>query len=371
MKRKKIKKASIVIVVIIILVIVIEIVNPIKLYNKYQLKNLNYNEVSIENILKNNLKKEVLELPYNKTLDIVFQSNDFKLDNFGIYKDLTYYELDDYTKNVNILIEKGYNKEEINYILRSATNESLKDFLEKDYIENISKFLEYDFAKLENIERYVKYQNEHNIDKELVVIYVNIGLDKKFYEDATTTNKFSYDMLVNKYNGISEDFVPESLVDVPSEYGTKQKLNEETLKAFTKMSEDCKAATNYKILVRSGYRDYKEQEKTYNTYLKTYGKTYAENYVAHPGYSEHHTGLAIDVKAESSDVFATSKESAWVYENAYKYGFILRYKKEYENITGIKYESWHFRYVGETIAKYIHDHEMTYEEYYVRFIENK
>ena len=371
MKKKKLKKKSIVIIVIIILIIVVEIVNPIKLYNQYQLRNINYNETSIDVILKNNLKKQVLELDYNKTLDIIFQSKDFKVENFDIYKELTYYELEDYTKNVNLLIEKGYNKDEINYILKSADNDSLKEFVKKDYIKDVSKFLEYDFSKLSYIDRYIKYQDEHNIDKELVVIYVNIGLDKKYYEDTTETDKFSYDMLVNKYHGVSEEFVPLNLVDVPSDYGKNQKLNEETLKAFIKMSNDCKAATNYKLLVRSGYRDFEDQEKTYNSYLKTYGKTYAENYVTHPGYSEHHTGLAIDIKAESSDVFANSKESKWTYENAYKYGFILRYKKEFENITGIKYETWHFRYVGEEIAKYLNEHEMTYEEYYVRMLENK
>ena len=373
MKRKKVKlkNKSITAIVIILLIIVIEIINPIKLYNKYQLKNLNYSDKSIEVILKNNLKKEILEMEYNKTLDIIFQESEFNIKNYDIYKELNYYELDDYTKNINKLIEKGYTKDDINNILKSATNESLKDLLEKDYIENISNFLEYDFSKLEYLDRYIEYQSKYNIDKELVVIYVNIGLDKNYYEDVKTLDTFSKDMLINKYRGVNEDFVPLDLVDVPDEYGKDQKLNEDALKSFIKMSEDCMIDTGYKLLIRSGYRDYKEQEKTYNSYLKTYGKTYAENYVAHPGYSEHHTGLAIDIKAESSDVFVNSKESKWTYENAYKYGFILRYKKEYEDITGIKYESWHFRYVGEKIAEYIHENEMTYEEYYIRFIENK
>ncbi len=371
MKKKKVKKKSIVVLIIIILIIIVEIVNPIKLYNKYQLKNLNYQEASIENILKNNFKKEVMDLKYNKTLDIVFSSKDFNSKNFDVYKNIEYIELNDFTKNINKLIEKGYKAEEINYILKSATNESLKAFLEKDYQENVSKFLEYDFSILSNLDRYIKYQDEHNIDKELVVIYVNIGLDSNYYTNTNKVESFSFDMLVNKYNELDKDYVPESLVDVPSDYGKDQKLNETVLKAFIKMSEDCKASTGNKILVRSGYRSYETQENTYNSYLKTYGKNYAENYVAHPGFSEHQTGLAIDIKAESNEVFAKSKESKWVYENAYKYGFILRYKKEYEDITGINYESWHFRYVGEEIAKYIYEKDITYEEYYIRFLNKK
>ena len=370
-KKGKLKKKSIVLIVIIVLIIIVEIINPIKLYNKYQLKNLGFNDTSIENILKNGLKDKVLEQGYNKTIDIIFNSEDFNIKNYDIYVDLTYYELDDYTKNVNTLIAKGYDKEDINNILKKANNETLKEFVDKDYIKDVSKFLEYDFSLLSNIDRYIKYQDEHNMDAELVVIYVNIGLDNDFYKNTTTTDKFSYDMLINKYHGISDDFTPENIVDVPKGYGENEKLNEECLKAFIKMSDDCKAETGYKLLVRSGYRDIESQKKTYNSYLKTYGKTYAENYVTHPGFSEHHTGLAIDVRAESADIFASSKESKWAYLNAYKYGFILRYKKEYENITGIKYESWHFRYVGEEIASYIHEHDMTYEEYYVRFLNNK
>ena len=370
-KKVKVKKKVFVLIIITFILIIVVIINPIKLYNKYQLKNLGFSDSSIQTIMKTNLNKKILELPYSKTLDIVLASSDFDVKNFDIYKELEYYEFDNYTKNINVLIKKGYTTEEINYILKSANNDSLNEFLKKDYINNISKFLEYNFSILSNLDRYINYQNEHNIDSELVVIYVNIGLDKQYYQDIVETNKFSYNMLVNKYHGVSSDFVPENLVDVPSDYGKNQKLNEETLKAFIKMSEDCKSATGYKLLVRSGYRDFEEQKKTYNTYLKTYGKSYAENYVTHPGFSEHHTGLAIDIKAESSDVFANSKESAWTYQNAYKYGFILRYKKEYEDITGIKYESWHFRYVGEEIAKYINENEMTYEEYYIRFLNNK
>lgn len=371
MKEKKLKKKNIIIATIILLIILIEIINPIKLYNQYQLKNIGFSDVAIENILKNNLKKEILENGYTETLDEIFKSKDYDLKNFNRYTKIKYHKLDNYTKIINQLIKKGYSDTDINNILKNATNEEIKDFLDEEYKKDISKFLQYDFSILNNLNRYIAYQNEHNMDAELVVIHVNIGLDKKYYEDVTTTDKFSYDMLVNKYHGVTESFVPEKLVDVPETYGTNQKLNEETLKAFIKMSNDCKAETGYQLLVRSGYRDFKEQEKTYNLYLKSYGKTYAENYVTHPGYSEHHTGLAIDIKAESNNIFSDSKESKWAYKNAYKYGFILRYKKEYENITGIKYESWHFRYVGEEIATYINDNDMTYEEYYVRFLNNE
>ena len=365
----KLKKRNIVIISIIILIILIEIINPIKLYNKYQLRSLNYSEDSINTILEYNLKDKVMNLKYQESLDKILSSKDFQIKNFDIYKDLVYFDVENYTKNVNLLIDKGYNANVINLIFERSDQESLKDFLTKDYIENISYYLEYDFAYLKNIDRYIAYRVKTNVSNELAILYVNIGLDKEFYTDVNEVSEFSIDMLVNKYNKVSENFVPEDLVDVPKEY-TKdnQKLNKETLEAFMKMSDDCKKETGYRLLVRSGYRDYKTQESIFNSYLKTYGKNYAESYATHPGFSEHHTGLAIDIRAESKDVFVDSKESKWTYKNAYKYGFILRYPKASENITGINYESWHFRYVGIEIAKYLSENDMTYEEYYIRFL---
>ncbi len=371
--KRKLNKKIVIIVVVVLLVLLIEIINPIKLYNKHLLKELHYSEPSINNILKNGLKDDVLAMDYNEALNEVFKSKDFKKENFNVYKELEYRKLTDFTKQVNALISKGYTKEDVKNIIKSATDESLQEFLEKDYIEDVSSFLKYDFSILGNYDRYVDYLDKNNLDKELVVVYVNIGLDRDYYDTPNKVEKFSFDMLVNKYNELSKDFVPDNLIKVDEEYAVddKQKGNETMLKNFIKMSNDCKSATGYKLLVRSGYRDYKSQEDTYNLYLNTYGKKYAENYVAHPGFSEHQTGLAVDVKAESSNTFAGTKESKWLRENAYKYGFIFRYANDTEEITGIKYESWHYRYVGLDIAKYIQENEMTYDEYYIRFLNNK
>ena len=194
---------------------------------------------------------------------------------------------------------------------------------------------------------------------------------KDYYEDANTIKDFSITMLVNKYNGLDKDFIPDNLISIDKEYAidSKQKGNKEMIENFIKMSDDCKTETGFKIIVRSGYRDYKSQEDTYNLYLKTYGLKYAESYAAHPGFSEHQTGLAVDIKAQSSNTFAGTKESKWLLENAYKYGFILRYPDDLTDITGYKYESWHYRYVGIEIAKDIKDKKMSYDEYYIRYLD--
>ena len=96
-----------------------------------------------------------------------------------------------------------------------------------------------------------------------------------------------------------------------------------------------------------------------------------DNYVAKAGFSEHQTGMSIDIASADTDVFLESDEYDWLMENAYLYGFILRYPKSKEEITGYKCEAWHYRYVGKKIAKYIHDNNITYDEYYIEFLDTE
>ena len=104
-------------------------------------------------------------------------------------------------------------------------------------------------------------------------------------------------------------------------------------------------------------------------YLNTYGQSYVDKYVAKPGFSEHQTGLAFDVGSRNTNVFANSKEYGWMQDNAYKYGFIERFTKRYESVTGFRREPWHYRYVGKKIATYIHDNNATLEEYWALYLD--
>ena len=106
----------------------------------------------------------------------------------------------------------------------------------------------------------------------------------------------------------------------------------------------------------------------YDRYVKRDGKKKADIYSARPGYSEHQTGLCTDINTVDSS-FANTKEAKWLADNSYKYGFILRFPKGKEDITGYKYEPWHYRYVGEETAKIIYDEDLTLEEYYAYYIE--
>ena len=136
------------------------------------------------------------------------------------------------------------------------------------------------------------------------------------------------------------------------------------------MADDAKKESlNLRII--SAYRPYEYQENLYNKYLLKDSKEKVDTYSARSGYSEHQTGLSIDIDNiyTNYNKFHITLEYKWMMDNAYKYGFILRYPENKENITGFKYESWHYRYVGANIATYIHNHNITFDEYYYEFLD--
>jgi len=116
------------------------------------------------------------------------------------------------------------------------------------------------------------------------------------------------------------------------------------------------------LWVKSGYRSYYDQKYIYNNYVARDGQAEADTYSARPGHSEHQTGLAYDMNSTSND-FAGTPEAKWIEENCYKYGFILRYPKGKEHITGYIYEPWHVRYVGIEKAAEIFESGLCLEEF--------
>ncbi|MDO5291208.1 MAG: D-alanyl-D-alanine carboxypeptidase family protein [bacterium] len=187
------------------------------------------------------------------------------------------------------------------------------------------------------------------------------------------TTPDSYTVLVNKEYGLPEDYIPEDLV-VPdiaysfSYYDEKKQLRKVPAAA---LEELVSAASEEGLTIKgvSGYRSYARQKTIYNNNIRTQGLAHTEQYSAKPGYSEHQTGLSIDVSASSAGYgltakFGTTAEGKWLAENCYKFGFIIRYPEGKEQITGYSYEPWHIRYVGTELAKYLTENNLTLDEYY-------
>lgn len=180
-------------------------------------------------------------------------------------------------------------------------------------------------------------------------------------------------LLVNQNNPIGKDYKPNNLI-VPNiklaSSGAIQKNHVQEQVAY-KLEELFKDATNNGITLIgvSGYRDYNRQATLYNNAISRYGKNQKSS--AKPGTSEHQTGLAIDVGCPSNTQltqgFGETKEGKWLAENAHKHGFVVRYPKGKEEITGYIYEPWHIRYVGEEYATYLYENNLTLEELYHQF----
>ena len=130
------------------------------------------------------------------------------------------------------------------------------------------------------------------------------------------------------------------------------------------MADDAKK-DGYTIIAVSAFRNYEYQSRIYSSYLKDLGKFRADIASARAGHSEHQTGLAVDVSDITLDYdnFENTKEFKWMMDNSHKYGFIMRYPKAKYNITGFKYEPWHYRFVGINTATYIKEKNITLEEY--------
>ncbi len=229
------------------------------------------------------------------------------------------------------------------------------------------------YYKEENAERYAQYQAENpDMSFEQVVTYVNIGLDKGFYEGVRPAgNTDSLDVLVNKFNKLPDDYKPE-LVKLPGSLCAQgvgeQFLRKEAAEALTKLNEDAKKE-GLDIRAYGTYRSISTQNTIWNNAINS-GRTRedVDSLNARGGHSEHHTGLAVDVIKNNYDVLDTP-EYEWYKDKVHLYGFIIRYPEGKEHITGYKYEPWHLRYLGPELASAVYESSLTYDEYYAKFIE--
>ena len=184
----------------------------------------------------------------------------------------------------------------------------------------------------------------------------------------------NYEILVNKENLLPSDYVPETMIEIHEPTGSKldktyvNRLDKEAYASFKQMQNEA-LKEGYEIFIDSSYRAYEYQERVFNATALEKGLDHAARYVAPPGGSEHQTGLAIDVIfRRNGEMIEEQKEDdpeiMWLFDNSHKYGFILRYPKGKESITGFNFEPWHFRYVGRVLAQELYQNGLTLEEYH-------
>ena len=211
---------------------------------------------------------------------------------------------------------------------------------------------------------------------EIVTINVICGTDllSTFSLAKSVSNENFSDnlILVNKSNNLENNYKPDDLI-VPNvqfpfeEYQEKKLLKTEAALALESMFQKA-IESNIDLYAISGFRSFDRQKVIYENNVAKYGEKSANQFSARPGQSEHQTGLAMDISAKSvglqlKEEFGETIEGKWVEENAGDFGFIIRYPKGKEEITGYQYEPWHLRYVGVDAAKYISENDLTLEEF--------
>lgn len=328
--------------------------------------------------LEEESKQEYLDL--DQKIDFSYWDS---LENQQYYYDYYLYETN-YSDEQNSIVEK------VDYFY---ANEALFQSLDysKDYIrEHWNLYSKQDLkdvveieASLEEVEPYLEITNRILSD---VLEYEQTGLnplnavlsisypfiDSQYGVDSIyeIEDKEDVTILVKRGFDLTQNYEPVELIetDLPVTEGASDVLlQKEAGLALMQMADDMEKEGLY-LGIRSAYRSYETQQEVYNYYLETEGQDYVNGYVSIPGFSEHQTGLGVDLTSQSviDGVYGTFGETAeynWVIENGYKYGFILRYPEGKEYLTGVQSEPWHFRYVGTELAKTIHENNMTLEEY--------
>ena len=181
-----------------------------------------------------------------------------------------------------------------------------------------------------------------------------------------------YKILVNKNHKIKDNYLEKiTLVSTKNVLKEDIFIEDETYNNYLKLKDFIKEELNIEIGIDTAYRDFDHQQRIYDHYLETNGQEYCDRYVAPVGYSEHHTGLAIDIEAKVNGEYVYSDDNfnltepilKRIHPYLHQFGFILRYPENKESITGYNYEPWHIRYVGLVPAKIIYENNLTLEEY--------
>ena len=275
---------------------------------------------------------------------------------------------------------KEYSSKTLEYVyLNGIYDEKYKDEYDKIKFDNqknfsmiLTTFLpkgysgdEINFNVL-NYQRYIDYKEKNDISIEKTVTYVNLNLDYKFYENANEVKNIDDILvLVNKYNYLPSGYTPTDIDYIKGAYGNNVPMKKIAKENFLELQKYIKDNFDLELLPTTAYRSETFQKTLYDNYVKNYGKESADTFSARPGYSEHQTALSIDLKniAIKSDIRLTDEDYKILSENAYKFGFIIRFPKGKENITGYEFENWHIRYVGKDNAKIIYENDLTLEEY--------
>ena len=262
----------------------------------------------------------------------------------------------------------GYPIEEAQLLVSTLSNSQVDSLIARQEHDTMAiPVIQARYFIADNFDRYLAFHKKDTTSAPLgnIIALVNIGADQDRETCAVPcdTSKGQL-MLVNGRHYLDESYGPDSLATFNKRYCyEEQRALPVVVDAFMAMQQACKEQTGAQLMVNSAHRSFQQQIAMH--------KRSAKGYAAHAGYSEHQTGLAIDVTSLEHPMrwpFDKSEECAWMHEHCHEYGFILRYPKRQSRIFGFAYEPWHLRYVGTEVARRIHDEDITFDEYYAYYL---
>lgn len=290
---------------------------------------------------------------------------------FGSYKLISNYKYKQtYEYKLGLV---GYKEDEITTIKSKLSDGEIDKLLELKYDKNIVKFMDEKYFIYKNLSKYLDYKKENKLESyKNIVTIINTEANIDWFDNTKETDVSKGElMLVNRLYGLSKDYKPDDIIEVSSAYAySGVKISESIMDNIIALIEAA-SAEGYTFVLSDGYRSYSDQEKIFEKYKNAYGYSEADRVAARAGHSEYQTGLSFNIVPlyKSYDKPKESPEYKWLYDNAYRFGFIFRFPDGKSSITGFESSTWRLRYVGSEASNIIKSENICFEEYYAYFVD--
>lgn len=267
----------------------------------------------------------------------------------------------------------GYKEDEVKTIKDKLNNGEIDNLMELKYDKNIVKFMNEKYFIYKNLSKYLEYKKDNKLESYTnIVTIINTEANIDWFDNTKETDISNKElMLVNRLYGLSKDYEPDDIIDVPSQYAyTGVKISNSIMDNIVALI-DAASDEGYTFVLADGYRSYSEQESIFERYKNAYGYSEADRIAARAGHSEYQTGISFTIVPlyKEYDKPKESLEYKWLSDNAYRYGFIFRFPEDKTDITGFEASTWRLRYVGSEAANIIKSENICFEEYYAYFVD--
>ncbi len=267
----------------------------------------------------------------------------------------------------------GYKEDEVKTIKDKLNNGEIDNLMELKYDKNIVKFMNEKYFIYKNLSKYLEYKKDNKLESYTnIVTIINTEANIDWFDNTKETDISKKElMLVNRLYGLSKDYEPDDIIDVPSQYAyTGVKISNSIMDNIVALI-DAASDEGYTFVLADGYRSYSEQESIFERYKNAYGYSEADRIAARAGHSEYQTGISFTIVPlyKEYDKPKESLEYKWLSDNAYRYGFIFRFPEDKTDITGFEASTWRLRYVGSEAANIIKSENICFEEYYAYFVD--